>query len=172
MLGTTLLLAVREIRRHLLRSFLTILGIIIGVASVVTMVTLGNGATASVRAQLASLGSNVLTIRPGAGFGRGGGGPPAPPFDEADLEAIRGQVAGIVSVAPQNQVGATVVRSGQNWSTTVLGTNNDFFQAAGIRLESGRTFSDGELKSGKAVCVIGQTIASNLFRDGDPVGKQ
>jgi putative ABC transport system permease protein len=172
MLGTTLLLAVREIRRHLLRSFLTILGIIIGVASVVTMVTLGNGATASVRAQLASLGSNVLTIRPGAGFGRGGGGPAAPPFDEADLEAIRGQVAGIVSVAPQNQVGATVVRSGQNWSTTVLGTTNDFFQAAGIRLESGRTFSDAELKSGKAVCVIGQTIASNLFRDGDPVGKQ
>jgi putative ABC transport system permease protein len=172
MFGTTLLLAVREIRRHLLRSFLTILGIIIGVASVVTMVTLGHGATESVRQQLASLGSNVLTIRPGAGFGRGGGGPAAPPFDEADLEAIRGQVAGIVSVAPQNQVSVTVVRSGQNWSTTVVGTTNDYFQASGIRVESGRTFSDAELKSGKAVCVIGATIVSNLFRDGDPVGRQ
>jgi putative ABC transport system permease protein len=172
MFGTTLLLAVREIRRHLLRSFLTILGIIIGVASVVTMVTLGHGATESVRQQLASLGSNVLTIRPGAGFGRGGGGPAAPPFDEADLEAIRGQVAGIVSVAPQNQVSVTIVRSGQNWSTTVLGTTNDYFQASGIRVESGRTFSDAELKSGKAVCVIGATIVSNLFRDGDPVGRQ
>jgi putative ABC transport system permease protein len=172
MFGTTLLLAVREIRRHLLRSFLTILGIIIGVASVVTMVTLGNGATESVKQQLASLGSNVLTIRPGAGFGRGGGGPAAPPFDEVDLDAIRGQVAGIVSVAPQNQVSVTVVRSGQNWSTTVIGTTNDYFTASGIRLESGRTFSDAEEKSGKAVCVIGATIASNLFRDGDPIGRQ
>jgi putative ABC transport system permease protein len=171
MFGTTLLLAVREIRRHLLRSFLTILGIIIGVASVVTMVTLGNGATASVRAQLASLGSNVLTIRPGAGFGRGGGGPPAAPFEDADLDAIRGQIAGVASVAPQNQVSVTVVRSGQNWSTTVLGTTNEYFQASGIRLEAGRSFSESEVKSGKAVCVIGATIASNLFRDGDPVGR-
>jgi putative ABC transport system permease protein len=172
MFGTTLLLALREIRRHLLRSFLTILGIIIGVASVVTMVTLGNGATASVKAQLASLGSNVLTIRPGAGFGRGGGGPPAPLFDEADLEAIRGQIAGITSVAPQNQAGVTVVHSGQNWSTTLVGTTNDYFTASGIRLEAGRTFTDAELKAGKAVCVVGATVVANLFKGGDPVGRQ
>jgi putative ABC transport system permease protein len=172
MFSTTLLLALREIRRHLLRSFLTILGIIIGVASVVTMVTLGNGATAAVKTQLASLGSNVLTIRPGAGFGRGGGGPGSAPFDEADLDAIRGQVAGIARVAPQNQVSVTVVRSGQNWSTTLLGTTNDYFEASGIRLETGRGFSDTELKSGKAVCVIGATITANLFKDGDAVGRR
>jgi putative ABC transport system permease protein len=172
MFGTTLLIALREIRRHLLRSFLTILGIIIGVASVVTMVTLGNGATAAVKAQLSSLGSNVLTIRPGAGFGRGGGGPAAPPFDEADLESIRGQVAGIGSVAPQNQTGVTVVRSGQNWSTTLVGTSNDYFAASGIRIASGRTFTEAEERAGKAVCVVGATVAANLFRDGDPVGRQ
>ena len=75
MWGTTFLLAIREIRRHLLRSFLTILGIVIGVWAVVTMVTLGNGATQAVKTQISSLGSNVLQIRPGQGFGRGGGGP-------------------------------------------------------------------------------------------------
>ena len=171
MFATILLLALREIRRHLLRSFLTILGIIIGVASVVTMVTIGNGATAAVKTQLASLGSNVLTIRPGAGFGRGGGGPAAAPFEEADLEAIRGQIAGISSIAPQNQASVTVVYSGQNWSTTLLGTTNDYFRASGVRLESGREFGDTELKSGKAVCVIGGTIVANLFRDADPVGR-
>ncbi len=123
MFVTVLNLALREIRRHLLRSFLTILGIIIGVASVVTMVSLGNGATAAVKTQLASLGSNVLTIRPGAGFGRGGGGPAPTPFEESDLDAIRGQIAGITFAAPQNQASVTVVYSGQNWSTTLVGTN-------------------------------------------------
>ncbi len=172
MFGTTWMLALREIRRHLLRSFLTILGIIIGVASVVTMVTLGNGATAAVQAQLASLGSNVLTVRPGAGFGRGGGGPVAPSFEESDLEAIRGQVAGVASIAPQSQSTVTVIYSGQNWSTTLMGTTNDYFAATGIRLDSGREFNDTELKAGKAVCVIGTTIVANLFRDGDPLGRR
>src|SRR3546814_5651328 len=80
MLGTTIILAIREIRRHLLRSFLTILGIVIGVSAVVTMVTLGNGATAAVQEQISSLGANILQIRPGQGFGRGGGGPRPPAF--------------------------------------------------------------------------------------------
>ena len=97
MLGPTVVLAVREIRRHLLRSFLTMLGIVIGVAAVVTMVTLGNGATAAVREQISGLGANILQIRPGQGFGRGGGGPAPPDFDIDDVEAIRDQVAGVVA---------------------------------------------------------------------------
>ncbi len=171
MFVTVLNLALREIRRHLLRSFLTILGIIIGVASVVTMVSLGNGATAAVKTQLASLGSNVLTIRPGAGFGRGGGGPAPTPFEESDLDAIRGQIAGITFAAPQNQASVTVVYSGQNWSTTLVGTNNDYFAASGVTLQSGRTFGETELKAGKSVCIVGATIVSNLYRDNDPVGR-
>ena len=78
MFFTTVILAVREIRRHLLRSFLTVLGIVIGVAAVVTMVTLGNGATQAVKQQISGLGANILQIRPGKGFGRGGGVQPAP----------------------------------------------------------------------------------------------
>ncbi|MBK7251008.1 MAG: ABC transporter permease [Gammaproteobacteria bacterium] len=172
MFGTIMALALREIQRHKMRSFLTTLGIIIGVASVVTMVTIGKGATAAVQAQLASLGSNVLTVRPGAGFGRGGGGPPPPPFKESDADAIREQVAGVLTVAPQVQAAVTVVRSGQNWSTTLFGTTNDYFEVSGIALDAGRRFSEPELQAGKAVCVVGATVAANLFRDGDPLGRQ
>ena len=171
MFGTIFLLALREVRRHLMRSFLTTLGIIIGVSSVVTMVTLGNGATAAVKEQWAGLGANVLTVRPGQGFGRGGGGPQPPLFKESDLEAIRGQVAGVKTVAPQNQSAGTVVFGGQNWSTTIIGTNNDYFAASGISLDEGRMFTDAEMDAGKSVCVVGATIVANLFKEGDPVGK-
>jgi putative ABC transport system permease protein len=171
MLGTTILLAFREIRRHLLRSFLTILGIVIGVAAVVTMVTLGNGATEAVREQISSLGANILQIRPGQGFGRGGGGPQPPDFKMSDVEAIREQVAGVIAVAPQAQTSGIAVRNAANWSTTISGTTSDYFVAQQWELSSGRVFSDAEEQAGKAVCVIGATVQSNLFRDEDPVGK-
>ncbi|MBK6351662.1 MAG: ABC transporter permease [Proteobacteria bacterium] len=129
MLGPTLVLALREIRRHVLRSFLTVLGIVIGVAAVVTMVTLGNGATAAVREQISGLGVNILQIRPGQGFGRGGGGPAPADFDMDDVAAIRDQVAGVVVVAPLSQSSGTAVRNAANWSTTVNGTTSDYFTA-------------------------------------------
>ena len=123
MWATTFLLAVREIRRHLLRSFLTILGIVIGVWAVVTMVTLGNGATQAVKQQISALGSNVLQVRPGQGFGRGGGGPQPADFKIEDLDAIRVQIVGVVAVAPLVQSTGTAVYNAANWSTTVNGTN-------------------------------------------------
>jgi putative ABC transport system permease protein len=172
MFGTTLILALREIRRHLLRSFLTTLGIIIGVASVVTMVTLGRGATASVQEQISSLGSNLLTVRPGAGFGRGGGGPPPVGFKEADVAAVSRQIAGVQSVAPQAQTSATAIYEAQNWSTTLIGSTNAYFAASGIKLASGRLFSDAELDAGKSVCIIGTTVQTNLFKEIDPLGKK
>lgn len=171
MFGTTILLAFREIRRHVLRSFLTTLGIIIGVAAVVTMVTLGNGATAAISSQISSLGSNLLTVRPGQGFGRGGGGPSPPPFEEADVDAVRKQVAGVLSVAPQSSASATVIYNAQNWSTTVTGTTDDFFEASQLKLSEGRIFNDAEISAGKSVCVIGNTVATMLFKNGNPVGK-
>ena len=171
MLGTTIVLAFREIRRHVLRSFLTTLGIIIGVGAVVTMVTLGNGATAAISSQISSLGSNLLTVRPGQGFGRGGGGPSPPPFEEADVDAVRKQIAGVLSVAPQSSASAMAIYEAQNWSTTITGTSNDFFTASHLKLSAGRTFSDAEVASGKSVCVIGNTVNTNLFKDGDPLGK-
>jgi putative ABC transport system permease protein len=170
--GTTILLAIREIRRHLLRSFLTILGIVIGVAAVVTMVTLGNGATAAVRDQISGLGANLLQIRPGQGFGRGGGGPAPPEFDIEDVAAIREQVAGVVTAVPLAQSSGTAVRNAANWSTTISGTTADYFQAQQWATATGRTFNPAEEQAGKAVCVIGSTVQRNLFRGEDPLGKR
>jgi putative ABC transport system permease protein len=171
-LGPTLVLAVREIRRHLLRSFLTVLGIVIGVAAVVTMVTLGNGATAAVREQISGLGANLLQIRPGQGFGRGGGGPAPPDFQLDDVEAIREQVAGVVTAVPLAQTGGTAVRNAANWSTTIYGTAADYFSAQQWAIASGRVFTPAEEQAGKAVCVIGNTVRRNLFRDEDPLGQR
>ena len=171
-LGTTVILAFREIRRHLMRSFLTTLGIVIGVAAVVTMVTLGNGATAAVQQQISSLGANILQIRPGQGFGRGGGGPRPPDFDMADVEAIREQIEGVRAVAPQAQTTATAVRNASNWQTTVTGTTSDFFIAQQWTLQGGRMFTPAEEAAGKSVCVIGNTVRRNLFQGDNPVGER
>ena len=119
MFFTTIILALREIRRHLLRSFLTTLGIVIGVAAVVTMVTLGNATTAAVQSQISALGTNILQIRPGQGFGRGGGGPRPPDFEMADLDAIAQQIAGVTAVAPQAQTSGTAIYEGANWTRLV-----------------------------------------------------
>lgn len=170
MFGTTIILALREIRRHLLRSFLTILGIVIGVSAVVTMVTLGNGATQAVQKQISGLGANILQIRPGQGFGRGGGGPQPPDFKIEDVEAIREQIAGVRAVAPQAQSSGMAVRNAANWSTTINGTTNAFFTAQQWDLSAGRIFTPAEEQAGKAVCVIGNTVRQNLFRDEDPIG--
>jgi putative ABC transport system permease protein len=172
MFGTTLVLAIREIRRHLLRSFLTILGIVIGVMSVVTMVTLGNGATAAVKEQISSLGSNILQIRPGQGFGRGGGGPQPPDFKTEDVEAIRDQIAGVKVVVPQAQSSGMAVRNAANWSTTINGTTGDYLIAQQWKLTAGRSFTSAEEQAGKAVCIIGSTVQQNLFRRGYPVGER
>mgnify|MGYP001218942061 CR=1 FL=1 len=110
----TLLLALRSIRRNLLRSFLTILGIVIGVSAVITMVTLGNGATLAVQNQIASLGTNLLMIRPGQRMGPGSGSS-APAFKDTDADAIASQIAGITAVAPQARSSATLVANGKNW---------------------------------------------------------
>ena len=172
MYATTFLLAIREIRRHLLRSFLTILGIVIGVWAVVTMVTLGNGATQAVKTQISSLGANVLQIRPGQGFGRGGGGPQPPDFKIEDLDAIRTQIVGVTAVAPLVQSAGTAVFNAANWSTTINGTNREYFVAQPWTFTGGRPFNAAEEQAGKAVCIIGNTVRSRLFRGVDPVGQR
>ena len=172
MLGTTFSLAVRSIFRHKLRAFLTTLGIIIGVAAVVAMVTLGKATTKAAQQQVASLGTNVLQIRPGQGFGRGGGGPRPPDFKEEDVDAVARQVAGVTAVAPQAQSTAMVIYQGANWSTTINGTTSAFFQVQPWPLVSGRTFTRAEEQAGKAVCIIGNTIRTNLFRGGEAVGER
>ena len=170
MLGTTFILALRSIRRHLLRSFLTVLGIVIGVAAVVAMVTLGKATTLQVQKSIASLGTNVLQIRPGQGFGRGGGGPRPPDFDPQDVEAIGKQITGVTAVAPQAQSTGTAIYEGQNWSTTINGTTNGYFQVQPWPLTSGRYFTPTEEASGKAVCIIGSTVYTNLYKTAPAIG--
>lgn len=170
MLLNSLLLALRSIRRNLMRSFLTVLGIVIGVSAVITMVTLGNGATLAVQAQIASLGTNLLQVRPGQRMGPGGGSG-APAFKDVDADAIAQQIGGILAVAPEARTGATVVANGRNWATSVLGSTNAWLQTGGWTLASGREFTGDEQRVGAAVCLIGQTVRRELFgANADPLG--
>ena len=168
MLWNTLLLSLRAITRNVLRSFLTILGVVIGVAAVITMVTLGKGATRSVSDQISSMGSNLLMLRPGQRFGPTADA--APNFKLADVEAIRTQISSIDAVAPVASLSVTAVYQARNWSTIVNGSTNDYFRAGNWEIVSGREFSETEERSGRAVCVIGETVRSNLFGTQNPVG--
>jgi putative ABC transport system permease protein len=172
MWGSTLLLALREIRRNLLRSFLTILGIVIGVAAVITMVTVGHGATRAVQDQITSLGTNLLQVRPGQRLGPGRDFATSPPFRIADAEAIAAQVAGVRAVAPLASSGATAVHAARNWSTSVAGSTDAWFDAGNWQLAGGRRFDPAEERAGAAVCVVGATVRRELFGSGDPVGER
>ncbi len=169
MLLNTLLLALRSIRRNLMRSFLTILGIVIGVSAVITMVTLGNGATMAVQNQISGLGTNLLQVRPGQRMGPGSGGAPA--FKDTDADAIAQQIGGILAVAPEGRTGATVVAGGRNWTTSIIGSTNAWLQTGNWTVRSGREFTDDELRAGAAVCLIGATVQRELFGSTDAVGQ-
>ncbi len=170
MLGTTVLLALNEIRRHLLRSFLTVLGIVIGVAAVVMMVTLGNGATKSIQDEVSSLGSNLLYVAPNQGFGRGGGGTRPPAFTIADVAAVSSQIAGVTAAAPQETAARTVVHEGRNWTTSITGTTLAYFQVQNWTPAEGQLFTAADEQAGRAVCLIGQTVRENLYGDQPAVG--
>ena len=168
MFGTTLLLAFREIRRHLLRSFLTTLGIIIGVAAVITMVTLGRGVTADIERQISSLGSNIFIVFP-VQTDRG----QIRPFDERDVDAVREQVAGVKSVAGQVESQVVAIYNGQDWRTKVEGVGNEFMSARGIELDEGRLFTAAEEQAGANVCIIGPTVREEIFVASEsPIGER
>ena len=169
MLLNTLLLALRSIRRNLLRSFLTILGIVIGVSAVITMVTLGNGATLAVQSQIAGLGTNLLQVRPGQRLGPGGGGGPS--FRESDAEAIASQIGGVAAVAPESRSGGTLVAQGRNWSSSFIGSTNAWLTVGNWKLLAGRPFTDDEQRAGAAVCLIGSTVQRELMSGRPSVGE-
>ncbi len=153
-----------------MRSLLTVLGIVIGVAAVITMVTVGNGATQAVREQIESLGSNQLMIRPGQRMGPGGSAG-APSFKLEDIDAIANQIAGVKAVAPQRQQSMTVVAQGRNWSTQVIGSSNQYFVLDNRQIKQGRYFETQEEQSGAAVCVIGTTIEKEIFGSSNAIGQ-
>ncbi len=161
MLWNTIWLALRSIQRNLLRSFLTILGVVIGVSAVITMVTLGNGATQAVQNQIAGLGTNLLQVRSGQRMGPGAA--PAPSFKVSDATAIAQQIGGIQAVAPEARSSATVVAGGRNWSTSVIGSTNDWLIAGNWQVQQGRNFQEQELNAGAPVCLIGASLHRELF---------
>ena len=169
MFWNALILALREIRRNVLRSILTILGIVIGVAAVIVMVTLGGGATAQVTQQVASLGSNLLVVSPGKRMGPGQN-VGAAPFTLEDAEALRRDIPQLVAVAPMASKSMSVIYGNANWSTQITSSTNAFFEARNWKIKGGRLFTDSELRSGAATCVIGSTVRTKLFGSQNPIG--
>jgi putative ABC transport system permease protein len=168
MLWSTLGIALREIRRNLLRGFLTVLGVVIGVAAVVIMVSLGQGATESVTSQVESLGSNLVMAIPGRGMGPAGGS--APDFRLSDATAVAEGVTGVRAVAPVRILGANAVYLQEDWSTQAVGSTVDYFSVAGWTMAEGRTFNEAEYRAARPVCVLGETLVEELFGQQQPLG--
>jgi putative ABC transport system permease protein len=171
MLGNALLLAFRELRRNVMRSLLTMLGIIIGVAAVIVVVTLGSGATQQVSQQVASLGSNLLMISVGKRMGPGQTSG-AEAFKIVDAEALARDVYGLAALAPVASGSTTAIYANENWSTNVSGSTQEFFTVSNQPVAEGRLFSASEARSGSSVCVIGQTVATKLFGLQNPLNKR
>jgi putative ABC transport system permease protein len=171
MLWNTILLALREIRRNILRSFLTVLGIVIGVAAVITMVTIGGGATVQVQQQIASMGSNLLMMMPGKRLGPGQA-TGSIPFKESDADAIAREISSVAAVAPVSSQSIMAIFGNQNWATQVTGTDNKYLKVTNRAIGAGREFSDSELRSGAAVCIIGETVRKKLFGGQGALGEK
>jgi len=169
MIWNALVLALRAIRRNKMRSFLTILGIVIGVAAVITLVTVGGGATAKVTEDIAKLGSNLLMVTPGQMRGGGGASGSAKSFEIDDVKAISRDVGSLAGVAPTSSSSAMAVFGAKNWSTQVSGVDQAFFKVKDWTVEEGRVFAEGELRSGTAVCILGATAKNELFGEQAPV---
>jgi putative ABC transport system permease protein len=171
--GSTLNIAFRALRRNKLRSVLTALGIIIGVAAVIAMVGIGNGAKAQVEAQIASLGQNVILIFSGSttssGIRTGWGG--AGTLKIEDAEAIRREVPGVTAVSEEVPSNTQVASGNQNWFTRVLGESADYFDIRQWALAEGAPFTPQDVRSTNKVCVIGRTTATQIFGNDDPVGQ-
>ena len=172
MIATLLRPSLRAIRRNALRSALTMLGIVIGVAAVITMVTMGAGVTAQVGANLSKLGTRLLLVRPGQAQRAGGARSDAAPFTLADVQAIEREIPGVAAVAPLNSRTVQAISGSRNRLTTVFGSSGAFLRARSWDVAGGRSFSDGEERAGADVCVLGATVRADLFGALDPVGQR
>jgi len=168
-----LLSAFRALQRNKMRSFLTMLGIIIGVAAVIAMLAIGQGAQFSVEQQISSLGTNVLIIFPGsqntAGI-RGGAGTNTT-LTEDDCTAIQRECPAVALLSPGTRAGGQVIAGNLNWATQIEGTGADYLEIRKWGMEYGDFYTDQDIKAAAKVCVLGQTVASALFPDASPVGQ-
>lgn len=171
--GMTMQIAYRALKRNKMRSFLTMLGIIIGVASVITMIAVGEGAKQTIESSIASMGTNILFIMPGS-FSQGGafmGRSSGTSLTDDDATAILQECPAVRYVSPTVQTGGQVVYSNLNWNTSVSGVSPDYLSIRDWKLGSGEFFTDQDIRAKSKVCVLGKTVVDNLFTDGqDPVG--
>jgi len=171
MLNNAFLIAIKEIKRNILRSFLTILGIVIGVASVIAMVMIGDGTTANVQQSISKLGTNMLTLR----VGQERRGPPrednsAKPFTEGDINAIKNELQNIKAVAAENSSRMNIVYGNKSSTALVIGTSNDYFIIKDWETTEGKIFDENELNNGKSSCIVGTSVVKQLFADENPIG--
>jgi ABC-type antimicrobial peptide transport system permease subunit len=172
-LQTALRAALRALTANLLRSVLTMLGIIIGVAAVITMLAVGRGATERVQEQIKGLGSNIVLVVPGSLSAAGVrlGAQTRSRFTEEDAEALAREVPEVQVAAPSSRTTAQAVAQSANWNTTIFGTTNDYLEAREWPLASGRLFEAAEQQGSAKVAWLGQTTARELFADDDPLGQ-
>ena len=172
MIWNAFLLAVRAIRRNTMRSVLTVLGIVIGVAAVIAMVIIGDGTTAYVTGNISKLGSNMLTLRPGQEpHGPRSGSGTASPFSHDDVTAVKREIYGLKAVSPLDTSSLKAVYGNANHTTTVYGSDDGFFVIRDWKVTQGRTFEVAELAGGKAVCIIGETLREALFGTKEALGQ-
>jgi putative ABC transport system permease protein len=167
---TTFLMALRELRRNTMRSVLTMLGIIIGVASVIALVTVGDGASAKVRANISSLGNDLLMISPEADRRLVNTGGAGKPFRAADVQAVRREIAGLERVAPTASRSLQLIAGTKNWRTTVTGATYDYLIARNFQVAEGQGIEQ-LLSTPRSVCVLGATPRRELFGSSDPIGQ-
>lgn len=170
MIWETVRLALRSVRRNALRSFLTLLGIVIGVAAVIAMLTIGSGTTAKVKEDISKLGSNLLVVRAGRPAGRGPD-QVVRPLEQKDLTALTEHLTGARAISPAAQKQVRVIYGTESITAGVTGTDSAFLIARDWTLASGRAFSDSEVRSGTGVCLIGETVRQQFFGAGDPDGE-
>ncbi|GGD37075.1 ABC transporter permease [Sinisalibacter lacisalsi] len=176
MIGETFGLAAQAIARNALRSFLTTLGIVIGVAAVIALVTLGQGSSDEVTGELEKLGTDILMVRPGvSGMGPSGPGSrglSAEPFTIADADAIESDLVSIAAAAPYGTQPVTAILGSETISTQVAGTDNRYFDVVDWPVVLGRGFTNAEETVGQSVCILGETVRKDLFGGADPVGQK
>ena len=167
-------IAIRAISANKTRSFLTALGIIIGIAAVITMLAIGQGSKASIKANIAEMGSNMIMIQPGADM-RGGVRQDASSMEtlkQTDYQAIRDECDYILAVSPLVNKGGQWINGNNNTQSTIYGVNRDYLDIRQLKVSDGAMFTESDIKSAAKVCVLGQTVVDYLFPDGsDPIGK-
>jgi putative ABC transport system permease protein len=170
MLANTMMMAIREIRRNLLRSGLTVLGIVIGVAAVIVIVTLGAGTQLQVQGEISKMGNNMLTLSPGGERRMGGVSGSAPAFTQADVLALRREIPDAAAVAPVSLRRYQAVVGNVNRRPQVMGTDNEFIPVRNWQVVEGRSFTAAELRFGRMSCIIGATIKNEMFPSENPLG--